>query len=351
MPNNSAPQPTAEQKRSLTISKILKFGIPLAISLGLCYYLFRNINFAEMVEVVKSDCDFSLIAISMTVGILGFVVRALRWRIQLRAADVNPPLRAMFYSIAGTYAINIVFPRLGELWRTDYIARRQKAPFVTILGSMIADRLADTLTVLLLLVVTFILVGSVSSGFSGPMAAIAGFASSPWPYIIAVVVIAVIWLLMRCQSSNKALAKIQQTLRKLGKGLMTIVHMDNKTLWLLLTVLLWGSYILQMALSFEAFSFTREIVSQHGFVVIMVCFVLSSVSMGIPSNGGFGPYQTAIILGLACYVPVYASMESAPALKAAAFANTVLGAQTLVTIVCGIISFIAIAIESRRRAK
>ena len=49
----------------------------------------------------------------------------------------NPQCR-YGYSIFGTYAVNLVFPRLGEVWRTGYIAQRQKAPFTTVFGSMVA---------------------------------------------------------------------------------------------------------------------------------------------------------------------------------------------------------------------
>ena len=46
------------------------------------------------------------------------------------------------------------------VWRTGYIAARERAPFTTVFGSMVADRLADTLTVLILLLLTFIPAGA-----------------------------------------------------------------------------------------------------------------------------------------------------------------------------------------------
>ena len=65
----------------------------------------------------------------------------------------------MVNSIFGTYFVNLLFPRLGEVWRCGYIANREKAPFSLVLGSMVGDRLSDTLTVLLLTVFTFFLAG------------------------------------------------------------------------------------------------------------------------------------------------------------------------------------------------
>ena len=73
--------------------------------------------------------------------------RAYRWRLQLRAISVNPPMHALIYSIFGTYSVNLVFRASAKVWRTGYIAQRQKAPFTTVFGSMVADRLAPTVTV------------------------------------------------------------------------------------------------------------------------------------------------------------------------------------------------------------
>lgn len=80
----------------------------------------------------------------------------MRWRIQLDALDIRVPLPPLVWSIFGTYAVNLLAPRLGELWRTGYIAKRQDAKFTTVFGSMVCDRLADTATVLLLTLVTFL---------------------------------------------------------------------------------------------------------------------------------------------------------------------------------------------------
>ena len=88
------------------------------------------------------------------------VFRAARWQIQLRALGIRPSFWQLVLSILGTYSVNLVFPRLGEVWRTGYIANKEKAPFTTVFGSMVADRLADTLAVFILLLLTFIPAGT-----------------------------------------------------------------------------------------------------------------------------------------------------------------------------------------------
>ncbi len=116
--------------------------------------------------------------------------------------------------------------------------------------------------------------------------------------------------------------------------------MPGKGRWLLLTAGLWGCYFVQLYVAFYAFPFTREVLAQHGILAALVAFVLSSISMGVPSNGGIGPWQWAIIFALGIY-----GLGQA---QAAAFANLVLGTQTMLLILLGLFTFGCIALDKRR---
>ena len=138
------------------LTNILKYLVPVIIGVGLFYFLYANVDVEEMKRVIKSDVNYWWFLPVIVVSTFSHIFRAMRWRLQLRAIGVDAPLSALINSIFGTYAVNLIFPRLGEVWRTGYIADRQKASFTTVLGSMVADRLTDTVTVLLLTVFTFL---------------------------------------------------------------------------------------------------------------------------------------------------------------------------------------------------
>jgi len=332
------------------LSKFLKYGLPTLLSVGLCYVLFRDIDIAEMYQFIVSECDFSWILISMALGAASFWVRGMRWRIQLKAIGINPPASVMYYSIAGTYAVNLVLPRLGELWRCEYMARRQKAPFASVLGSMVSERLADTVTVLLMLLATVIWAGSAIDSFvetyPGMFDTMSHIASSPLTYIAIAGGIAAVWLFFRLNRHRRWVLKIKKQLNDLLGGIASIFHMRKSWLWLLLTIALWGIYLVQMILCFEAFAPTHDYMAQHGPLIAIVSFVLASLSMGVPSNGGIGPYQIALGFGIQCFMA-----DSLTSAQCYSFATLVLGAQMLVTIVCGLISFTAIAIDNRRQSR
>lgn len=333
-----------DKKKSSRLGQLMKYIIPLIISVGLCYLLFTGIDFKEMMHIIRTQCDFRWIAAGLLLAVLSHIVRAMRWGIQLKALGINAPLYALIYSIFGTYAVNLVFPRLGEVWRTGYISQRQHAPFTTVFGSMVADRLADTITVLLLALMAFLISSKAILSYlhqnGESLAAIARLLESPWLWGAAVVLIAAVWIFMARKSSNSKIIRIQNAVRELWQGFAVIIKMPHKGRWLLLTVALWGCYFLQNYLAFYAFPFMTAIVEQHGIQAALVVWVLASISMGVPSNGGIGPWQWATIFGLSIY--------GLGTTEASAFANLVLGANTLLIIALGIFTFIAIALDKKR---
>lgn len=331
-------------KKNPWLRTLLKYVVPLVITVGLCYLMFTGIDFKEMIAIIRRDCNFSWIALALCISILSHVFRAMRWRIQLRALGIESPLFSLVLSIFGTYAVNLVFPRLGEIWRTGYIAQRQQAQFTTVFGSMVADRLADTVTVGLLTLVTFMLASKALITYFADNAdtvdRLTGFATSPWLWLAIASLAALVWWFLTHKSTNSKVQKIRQQVHELWQGFAVIATMPGKGRWMLLTAGLWGCYFVQLYVAFYAFPFTREVLAQHGILAALVAFVLSSISMGVPSNGGIGPWQWAIIFALGIY-----GLGQA---QAAAFANLVLGTQTMLLILLGLFTFGCIALDKRR---
>lgn len=329
------------------LSYTLKYGVPLLVTLLLCNLLFKGVDFSEMMHIISTRCDFTYIGIALVVAVLSHIVRAMRWRIQLKALGIDAPLFPLVLSIFGTYAVNLVLPRLGEVWRTGFIAKRQDAPFSTVFGSMVADRLADTLTVLLLTVVTFILasheLGKYFADNSSTLENIYTVATSPWLWLGVALAVGAAWWFLRRPTENRLIGKLQKFLKGLWQGFAVVATMRGKGYWLLLTLCIWGCYFFQLYIAFFAFDFTEAIVETYGIVAVMVTFVLSSLAMGVPSNGGIGPWQWSVIVALAMY-----GLDKEPA---TAFANLVMGCQTLLLIALGLFTFICIASSKSRKAR
>ena len=331
---------------------LVKYGIPLVITLGLCYLLFTSVNLHEMMHIIRTQCDFRWIAAGLALSILSHVIRAMRWQIQLYALDVKPPLYITVLSIFGTYAVNLIFPRLGEFWRTGYISARQNAPFSTVFGSMVCDRLSDTITVLLMLFAALLLARPQIMGYlqQNPQMydTIKELIASPWTWIAIPALILLLWFLWKYSPENKVVKAVKGLFAGIWQGFSVIGKMKGKGKWLVLTLLLWSCYFFQLYLAFFAFPATAMVVERYGISAVFVCFVLSSLSMGVPSNGGIGPYQWALVFGLSMYA---AGIPELTKEYSTAFANMVLWCNTLLLILLGLITFVSIAIDKHYTKK
>ncbi len=322
------------------LSSVVKYGLPVVLSAWLCYYLYTKIDLQVMLTELR-ECNYWLIALALVVAVFSHVFRAMRWSIQLKALDIPTPLLPLVWSVFGTYAVNLIIPRLGELWRSGYIAKRQDASFTTVFGSMVCDRLADTITVLLLTFFTFFIarhafvafIEQYPDAYSGMENAL----HNPWLWAAGLACVAAVAWLFTTRSSNKWVLKVREAVHNLWTGFAVVATMPHKGRWILLTLAIWGCYFLQLYLAFFAFDFTEHL----GIVCALVAFVLSSVAMGIPSNGGLGPWHLAVIFALGIYGVDFD--------QAGAFAIIVWGSQNAFIVLLGLYSFISIAIDNKRR--
>ena len=322
------------------ISYLVKYGIPLVIGVGLMWFLYKNVDAASMMDTLKTDVNYWWFAAVAVVSILSHIFRALRWNLQLKAIDVKPSFSAVLNSIFGTYFVNLVFPRLGEVWRCGYIANRQKASVTQVMGSMVADRLTDTVITFLLAQNAF---GQFFDAYPEMKQNFMNIASDARVWMGTVLVIAVVGWLLIMKTENKFIKKIQLMARNLWEGFAGIAHMKGKWWFLLLTILIWGCYFLQLYLACQAFTFTSNLT----VLAVLVVFVLSSIGMGVPTNGGLGAWHVATIFGLSLYgIGVFDPSNFDP--RASAFAMFVWGFQQVLIIGLGIYAFISMAIDRRR---
>lgn len=324
---------------------LLRYCVPAVITVGLCYLLVRGMDLRQMWETICTQCDFRWIAVNIFLLIGAMWARAARWQLQLRALGIKASVWVLTLSVFGTYAVNLVFPRLGEVWRTGFVAERQKAPFTTVFGSMVADRLSDTVMVGLISLSAFVLAGPQLMSYLGQnpglMARVIALLCSPvlWGCMTAVLAVTV-WIFVR-YPENKVVATCRRLWQGLWEGFAVIGRMRGKGLWLFYTLILWACYFVGLVCAFMSFPLVAEVMVRHGLTAVLLCFVLTSLSMLVPSNGGIGPWQWAMIFGLSLYC------DGIPGLTKdymASFANLALGVQAVTSIILGLFTFAWIAL-------
>lgn len=343
---SSAEKPKESRPRQI-LGLALRYLVPLAITVALVWYMFTKIDFAELWTTVRHGVDYKWILLAMAISVLSHVFRAMRWRLQLRATGINPPLMALCCSIFGTYALNLVFPRLGEVWRCTYISQRQKAPFASVFGTMVADRLADTLMVLMLLLLTLVVANEQISAFleKYPVGrGVLDMAGNPFVWIGVAAAVLLLWFLHRALGHLRVVKAVEAKIAQVWQGFAVVARMKGRAKFLLLTIGIWTCYFMQLYVAFFAFSCTLDHCfgpgSCFGLIPCLVAFVLSSIGMAIPSNGGLGPWNMAVVFGLM----LYGVAES----DAASMSIVVWSAQTIMLIILGIYTAIYISGGKRR---
>lgn len=331
--------------------KFAKYIVPMFIGGGLVYLLYSSFDFQQMKDIMQNSINYWWIALALIISILSHIVRAARWNLQLKALNIKPHFSAVVNSIFGTYAVNLVFPRLGEVWRSTYIADRQRASLTTVIGSMVGDRLSDTITVLSLTIATFFIASDAFFSFLDTypniQQGIFNMISSAWVWCAAVFAIVALILLFRSKSQNKFVLAVKTIIKNLWDGFSVIIKMKGKWWFLFYTILLWGCYYMQLYVATFAFPYTEHL----GAKATLVLFVLSSISMGIPTNGGLGAWHIAIIFGLSLYgIGSHFSPAGPFDAQASAFAMIVWGSQTILLILLGIYAFSYIAFDKHRIA-
>lgn len=326
------------------MSYVVRWLLPLALTILLVSYMFRKVDFADMWRIVTHGVDYWWILLAMVISVFSHIFRALRWRIQLRSLGVRPPLMALVCSIFGTYALNLVFPRLGEVWRCSYIAGRERKPFTVVLGSMVADRLTDTLIVLLLTLLTFVVAATALESFlvKYPIGeGIVDAFKSPWTWLVVVGTAVITWAVFSLGRNWGPVSKARGWVSEMWRGFMSLATMKGKWAFIGFTLCIWGCYFVQLYVAFFAFPFTRALCSEpglaFGLIPCLVAFVLSSIGMAVPSNGGLGPWNIAVMFGLAIY-----GISDA---EGTAFSMLQWSGQTVMLILLGIFTMAYIAVS------
>lgn len=324
----------------------VRYVLPLILTVLLVWYMFTKVKFADMMDIIRHGVNYWWILLAMGISIFSHVFRAARWRLQLRGLGIEPPFMALCCSIFGCYALNLVFPRLGEVWRCTYIAQREKAPFTTVLGSMVADRLADTLTVLALTLLTFAVATSALNSFLAkyPIGRdLIGHIENPWFWVAVIGCIAAVAVLFYLFRTTGPVRKIRGFGMQLWQGFAVVAKMKGRWSFLFLTLCIWGCYYFQLYVAFFAFGFTADLCKEpslaYGLTPCLVAFVLSSIGMAVPSNGGLGPWNIAVMFGLA----IYGISDS----QGTAFSMLQWSGQTVMLIILGVYTMIYISLTSK----
>ena len=131
---------TAAAGRSSRSRAYIWFGY--AISVACLVYVLHGFHVKRAIEQL-ADVSWRWVALGIAFDIASYVVQALRWKLLLAPfgrVKMRDATRAVF---AGLFA-NLIFPlRPGELLRSYLVSKAEDIGFVSVVGSVLVERLID----------------------------------------------------------------------------------------------------------------------------------------------------------------------------------------------------------------
>ena len=293
----------------------------------------------ELWNIIKSDVRYDILLVSLLFGLGANIVRGFRWGLLIRSIGEKVSNKNTILAVLGNYAVNLVLPRVGEIWRCGMIKKYNSISFSKLLGTLLIDRVSDTFMVgtATLLIFAFNSDFFLSFFSNNPsfIESIDKLIHSVWIYVILLAGIALVYVVFRYFGHLKIVVKTKEMLLNIFEGLKSIAVMEQKWLFIVQTFMIWIGYFFFFYTTFYAFDFTEDL----GVNIGLITFIMSSIAVAAPVQGGIGPWHFMVIATLTCY--------KVPPTDAAAFALVVHTVQTLWTGLCGLVGVIALPLVNK----
>ncbi len=321
---------------------IIKFLLFFSVGIFIFWWVYKDQDWSEIKDALLK-ADYTWIWVSLILGILSHVSRALRWNILIKPLGYKPRFINSFFSVMIMYLSNILIPRSGEVIRCGVMNRTENVPFTKLLGTVFIERIIDFILLFILLAVVlftqFHVVTGLMENNPGIEQNIKQILSST-PILIGIVIffvflIFLIYIFRSKLKKTKLYSKLKDIILNFLEGVKSILKMEHKFMFIAHSVFIWVMYFLMIYIVFWSFEFTEHLTLLTGLTV----FVMSAFGMVFPSPGGVGSWHFAVRITLM----VYGVSKS----DANAFALASHESMTLMMIILGVLSVILLPVLNK----
>lgn len=284
---------------------------------------------ADMWEAIKNANPLWL-GISLVFGLLSHLSRAYRWKFMLDPLGYKPSLWNNFSAVMIAYFANTFIVRTGEVLRGVVISKSEKIPFDKAFGSIISERIADLVMLILIMSTAVVLQSSELIEYFKTRA-------NPIPSIIALSVLLVggiIGLRILKNSSHPFIVKVRNFGLGVFEGVRSILHMKKNMAFIFHTLFIWGMYIGM----FWIMTFTVPGLADVSLGVILAAFVIGAFSM-TATNAGMGLYP----LAMAGVFSFFGFLDT----DGETFGWIIWGSQTIFNVIVGGFCYLVFALRTK----
>lgn len=301
--------------------------LPFVLGLGILWWMYRGTDWSDFGHYVLHEMNWWWMLVSLAFGILPQMARAWRWKMALEPLGEHPRRTSCTDAIFMSYAASLVIPRVGEVTRCGTLKTSDGVSFTKSLGTVVTERLVDSLLMLLFTGIAFLLqlpmflrflketntnIGDLLHRFTGT-----GYIVT---FICLVAALIAGFVAIRRFSFFK---KGRDMLRDMWEGILSLRKVRNLPLYLFYSVLIWVGYFLHFYIAFFCFDFTAHLSIGAAFLI----FCVGTFAVLVPTPNGAGPWHFAVKTMLVLY--------SVAETQAIMFALTVHTIQTALVVLLG----------------
>lgn len=329
---------------SKKLKGILQLGIFFGLGFFLVWWSIKELTpqDSEHIKQALSRARFWLVVPGIIIILISHYVRTIRWKLLIEPLGYRPKTLNTFFALMIGYLANQAVPRLGEVLRCTFLSRYEKIPFDKLLGTVILERIIDTVSLAAIFALTLVLqsdlLEKITSTFFNQTG---GDTKSSSLLVIGIVVGAIaiailLWMIITKRTVKDVLSFFYKTLQRIWEGISTVQHMKKHWNFLFLTILLWALYVAGCYIGLLAFEETKLMGLKESLTV------LSAGSVGmIATPGGIGAYAFLLQKTMQLY-----GLNSGTAL---AFGWLLWLMQIVVVLVVGAISLVLMPIYNRSK--
>ena len=328
-------------ERKKIIKKVLQVVFPLLLGLFILVWVYRDFNFQRVGEVLTGGMDYGWIALSLVFGVFANLFRGWRWKLALEPLNEHPKMANCVYAIFISYASNLVIPRVGEVSRCGVLSKYDGVSFSKSLGTVVSERMIDTLCVGLITGLVLMSQMPVFATFFAETGTNVGryaeVLTSGHFYLILLCAVAALLLVFFLIRNVALFAKLKGILHNVWQGIVALKDIKQIPIYIMYTIGIWVCYFLEFYLTFYAFGFSAHL----GLSAGLVMFVVGTLAVIVPTPNGAGPWHFAVMTMMVLY--------GVGKEDAGIFALLVHGIQTFLLILLGIYGLSALPFTNKTK--
>jgi uncharacterized protein (TIRG00374 family) len=330
-----------------TTKSVIQFIVLLGIGILLVWLSFRQVapQKEKIIDAFK-NANYFWILVSMAIGFFSHFLRAYRWNYLLKPVGYKTNLLNATCHVLIGYFANYGIPRMGEVSRCTLAAKYDKVPFEVAFGTVITERIVDTLLFVSIFFLTLAfqfteLIGLANQIIFNPARNLfSDVAHNPVKLVVIIggtFLLVLLFFFLRKKFSSLLKGKLGNIIKGMAEGIGSIRKMEKPGMFILLSLMIWTGYFYALYFCFFAIEGTSHLGQKECLTLLL--FGTFGV---IFSPGGLGAYP-AIVGGILVYT-FHVDVVAAFALPWLSWTS-----QFIFLIAAGIICLIILPVYNRKK--